>query len=128
LYHVEDASGERIGELRKLFTSSLLRSTWEIWDGAGALLATAQERSLQIAGLRRSIDLIPIVGEVLGVLPLPYHFDIVAAEDQRTMGTYVRLRRLRDRYALRLDGDPERRLDRRLALALALSLDALQGR
>ena len=33
-----------------------------------------------------------------------------------------------DRYTLDLSGDPERTLDRRLALALAVGLDALQAR
>jgi hypothetical protein len=35
---------------------------------------------------------------------------------------------LRDRYVLDLAGDTERRLDRRLAVALAVGLDTLQNR
>ena len=35
---------------------------------------------------------------------------------------------VRDRYILRLSGDPDRRIDRRVAVALAVALDALQSR
>jgi hypothetical protein len=35
---------------------------------------------------------------------------------------------VRDRYTLDLSGDQERRFDRRLGIALAIGLDALQNR
>jgi hypothetical protein len=35
---------------------------------------------------------------------------------------------LRDRYVLDLSGDTEKKLDRRLAIALAIGLDTLQNR
>jgi hypothetical protein len=35
---------------------------------------------------------------------------------------------LRDRYVLDLTGDAERRIDRRLGIALAIGLDTLQNR
>jgi hypothetical protein len=35
---------------------------------------------------------------------------------------------VRDRYTLTLGGDPDRRIDRRVAVALAVALDALQSR
>ncbi len=118
-YVVTDAAGERIGELRKLFLESLVRSTWEVWDGTGALVATVRERSALLAVTRRLIDAVP--------LPIPYHFDL-SGPDGAPIGTFRRLRTVRDRYALELTGDPDRSIDRRLALALAVALDALQGR
>lgn len=118
-YVVTDGAGVRIGELRKLFLASLVRSTWEVWDGTGTLVATAQERSLALALLRRFVDLLPI--------PIPYQFN-VRALDGASIGSVRRLRTLRDRYVLELPGDPDRIIDRRLALALAVALDALQDR
>jgi len=109
----------RLGELRKNFTTSLVRSTWEIWDGNGTLVATAQERSIVLALVRRFVDALP--------LPIPYQFE-VRALDGTPLGTFRRLRTLRDRYVLDLSGDTDRQIDRRLALALAVALDALQGR
>ena len=35
---------------------------------------------------------------------------------------------MRDRYRLDVSGDNERKLDRRVAIALAIGLDALQAR
>lgn len=118
-YEVRDAGGWRVGELRKLFVASLVRSTWEVWDGTGTLVATARERSVAIALLRRFVDLLP--------LPIPYHFDIHRL-DGAPIGSVRRLRMVRDRYVLELPGDPDRAIDRRLALALAVALDALQDR
>lgn len=109
----------RLGELRKVFATSLLRSTWEVWDGSGTLVATAQERSIALALARRLVDAVP--------LPIPYTFE-VRALDGTPLGTFRRLLTLRDRYVLDLSADADRRIDRRLALALAVALDALQGR
>jgi hypothetical protein len=36
--------------------------------------------------------------------------------------------KLRDQYVLDLSGDHDRRIDRRVAIALAIALDALQNR
>lgn len=118
-YVVTDAADVRIGELRKLFVTSLVRSTWEVWDGEGALVATAQERSVALALVRRFVDVLP--------LPIPYHFDVDGLDGER-IGTMRRLRMIRDRYGLELPGDPDRIIDRRLGLALAVALDALQDR
>ncbi|MDP9240580.1 MAG: hypothetical protein M3O55_08085 [Actinomycetota bacterium] len=118
-------SGEAIGVLRKVFGASLLRSTWELQDPNGAVVATAQESSLPIAILRRIWGLIPYVGDVPFLLP--FHFDI-SALDGRPLGRYQRIWSIRDRYILDLTGDPARVLDRRVAMAFTVALDALQDR
>jgi len=115
-YDVTTPAGEPIGALEKVFGRSLLRSTWRVLDPAGAEVARAEEKSLAVALLRRLQDLVP----------LPFHFTLSA--DGRPLGELRRHIGLRDRYTLDLGGDPERRLDRRLAVALAVALDALQAR
>ena len=55
-----------------------------------------------------------------------YHFTIIAGT--RPVGELRRLLRVRDRYVLDLAGDPGREIDRRLAVALAVALDALEQR
>ncbi len=126
-YHVTGPDARRIGELRKLFAESLLRSTWQVYDSTGTLVALARERSVPIALARRGVDAIPVLGELLSLVPLPYHFDLRTPAGA-PLGELRRLRTVRDRYALELPGDPDAVLDRRLALALAVSLDALQAR
>lgn len=117
--------GEPLGALRKVFGASLVRSTWEVQDPSGVVVAVAREASVPIAVLRRIWGQIPYVGGVPFLLP--FHFNI-AAPDGRPLGTYRRLPALRDRYLLDLSADVERRLDRRVAMALTIALDALQDR
>jgi uncharacterized protein YxjI len=123
-YDVTDPAGEKIGQLQKVFGKSLLRSTWRIYDAAGEEIAWARERSLGVALLRRVISWIPYVGDF--AFPIPYHFDYYV-QDQR-IGGLERIIGMRDRYRLDVSGDSDRRLDRRVMLALAVGMDALQAR
>jgi uncharacterized protein YxjI len=122
-YDVADAEGAPIGVLEHVFGKSLLRSTWRVTDADGGEVMTAQERSMPMAIARRVVDFVPYVGEFV---PIPYNFDFVM--DGRTVGHMNRKFQFRDRYVLDLSGDHERRLDRRMAIALAIGLDALQNR
>ena len=121
-YDVVLPSGERAGVLQKVFGASLLRSTWRILDSEEQELAQAYERSVPVAFLRRVIDLVPY-GDFV---PIVFHFTI--AIDGREIGEMRRPIGVRDRYVLRLPDDPERRIDRRVVVALGVALDALQSR
>jgi uncharacterized protein YxjI len=121
-YDVVAADGGRIGVLHHLF-KSILRTTWSVQDGDERELAIARERSQIGAVARRLIDFVPDVG---GFIPIPYNFDVLAGEE--VIGRIDRKFQLRDRYVLDLTGDPEKRIDRRLAIALAVGLDTLQNR
>jgi uncharacterized protein YxjI len=122
-YDVIDAQEGNIGLLEHVFGKSLFRSTWRISTPDGEELAIAHERSQALAILRRVIDFVPDVG---GLIPIPYNFDILAGD--RVIGRMDRKFQLRDRYVLDLSGDTEQKLDRRLAIALAIGLDTLQNR
>jgi hypothetical protein len=121
-YDVVLPEGERLGTLEKRFGASLLRSTWRILDPGEQEVAIAQEKSVPIAVLRRLIDFFPY-GELI---PILFQFTILV--DGREVGTLRRPVGIRDRYELRLPGDPDRRIERRVAVALAVALDALQSR
>ena len=120
-YDVTTADGQPIGVLHHQL-KSIIRSTWRVTNANGEEVAVVQERSLPLAVARRLIDFVPY-GEWI---PIPYNFDFV--QDGRTIGSMNRKFQLRDRYVLDLAGDHERRFDRRLAIALAIGLDALQNR
>jgi hypothetical protein len=117
------AGEQRLGTLEHVFGKSLLRSTWRVRGAQEEEVAIAQERSQVAAIARRLIDFVPDVG---GLIPIPYNFDILA--DGQVIGGMNRKFQLRDRYVLDLSGDHERKLDRRLAVALAIGLDTLQNR
>ena len=118
---VRDPAGEVVGVLRKRGAASLLRSTWEA-EQPGRPPVVVQERSLAVALLRRVWNLVPWVGEL--PLPVVFHFDGVDAAGE-TVLTHERRWGLRDRYVLEVRPD---RVDPRLAIALAVCLDALQSR
>jgi uncharacterized protein YxjI len=112
-YDVVDHAELPIGTFRKDFGKSLLRSTWHLQQ-AGLPTLTGQERNLAVALLRRFTD---------SLSWLPYHFDFsigasIALSIERRWG-------LRDRYLINIR-DP--RIDRRLVIAMAVALDALQAR
>jgi uncharacterized protein YxjI len=117
------AGEKQIGALEHQFRASLVRSTWRVRDASNQEVAVARERSLPLAILRRVIDFVPDIG---GLIPIPYNFDLLI--DGTVIGTMNRKFQLRDRYVLDISGDHERRLDRRLAIALAIGLDTLQNR
>jgi hypothetical protein len=121
-YDVTGADGEKIGVLGKVFGKSLLRSTWSIMDASEEELAIAKERSQLWAIVRRVIDAVPY-GDFI---PIVFHFRIDRGEQH--LGDFTRALGVRDRYTLDLSNDPERTIDRRLAIALAIALDALQSR
>ena len=121
-YDVTDPGGAVLGTLAKVFGASLLRSTWRVLGPGEQELMTAQESSMPVAILRRVAAQLPY-GELL---PIPYHFTF--ARDGAEVGGLRRIYGLRDQYALDLTGDGERTIDRRLAIALAIALDALQAR
>ena len=121
-YDVTAPDGERIGVLGKVFGKSLLRSTWAIMDANEQELAIAKERSQFWAIVRRVIDAVPY-GDFV---PIVFHFRIDRGEQH--LGDFTRALGMRDRYTLDLSGDPGRTIDRRLGIALAIALDALQSR
>lgn len=121
-----DGNGVVLGKLRKEFGASLLRSTWRLYDPQGREIAWARESSMGTALWRRFIGLLPFVGGVLDMIPVRYHFEF--RQDDAVIGQLRREVSLRDRYVLDLSGDPAHSLDRRLALALAVGMDALQAR
>ncbi|MEU7072262.1 hypothetical protein AB0B30_13830 [Streptomyces narbonensis] len=120
-YDVHGASGTRLGGFRKDFGRSLLRSTWHLDREGEAQETTGQERNRTVAITRRVWEFLPFT-ELLPFV-VPYHFDFAAA-GRPVMSVQKRLG-VRDRYVVDI-ADAE--LDRRLAIAQAVALDALQSR
>jgi uncharacterized protein YxjI len=123
-HEVLDAEGQAIGLLEKDFTKSLLRSHWHVRDAAGTELFEAHEASWPIAIVRRVADMAGDIASLLSFLP----FNFVFVREGEQVGTYRRVMgKLRDRYVMEL-GPGLEGVDRRLVLAFAIGLDALQDR
>ena len=122
-HDVLDEHDQSIGLLEKVFGKSLLRSHWRVRDEDGNELFEAHEASWWIALLRRFADLGPDWMSLLNWLP----FNFVLKRDGEIVGRYRRvLGKFRDRYVMELQ--PGFEADRRLVLAFAVALDALQDR
>ena len=82
---------------------------------------------MPIAIFRRLIGFVPYVDNIADFLPIPYDFEFVRGD--RIIGENKRRRwQWRDVYDMDFSADSGHVLDRRLALATAVGLDALQAR
>jgi uncharacterized protein YxjI len=126
-YDVTAPDGSKIGEIQKVFGKSLIRSTYQIFDAGGNEVAVAQERNMVVALFRRLVGLVPYVGDYADWLPIAYHFDFIRGEEK--LGSHNRqLWKLRDVYTIDMSPDTGHTVDRRLILAIAVGMDALQAR
>jgi uncharacterized protein YxjI len=122
-HNVLDAQDNVIGTLSKGFAKSLLRSHWTVSDAEGTTLFEASESSLVVALTRRLSN----ASDYLFFLRwLPFNFTLTRDGDE--VASYKRvLGKLRDRYTLEI-GPGLEGVDRRLIIAFATALDALQDR
>lgn len=124
-HDVLDDVGTVIGTLEKSFAKSLLRSHWVVRDAAGQELFSAEEQSLVIALVRRFAGYVPVAGSLL-LEYIPFNFTF--ARGGAEAGRYSRvIGSFRDKYVLE-PGEALEGVDRRLVLAFAVALDALQDR
>lgn len=115
-YDVTAPDGTQLGTFRKVAGKSMLRSTWELEQQGQR--AIGQERSPAVAIIRRIWNMVTDIPFFI-----PYHFDF-ATETGRIMSV-DKTTNFRDRYLIEIH---EPTLDRRLAIAMAVALDALQSR
>jgi uncharacterized protein YxjI len=119
-YDVVDGEGNSIGTFRKDFKKSLTNSTWHL-DQVGQSSVTGSERSSGIAILRRLWNFIPLIENF--PFPFRYHFDF--ARDGEPSFSVNKNTWIRDHYTIPI-ANPA--LDRRLVIAQAVAVDALQAR
>lgn len=126
-YDITDSAGQTIGAIQKVFGASLLRSTYKIFDGSGQETATVMEESQAVAAIRRLVGFVPYLSDVANWLPIPYHF--VFLRGDTIIGTHRRrMFKISDTYDIDMTADSGRTIDRRLVLAIAVGMDALQAR
>ena len=91
-----------------------------MYDPGGRLLYTAKEDSVILSLLRR------FLGSFFGLLRT--NFLILRGDSEDVLGEFKRKFTILDRYVLDMSADPQRTVDRRIALALGLMLDTGERR
>jgi hypothetical protein len=117
---VDSASGQAIGSLMRKGAKSIIRDEWMFADPSGTPFATLIEDSMLLALLRRLLtNLVPQRYDVFA--PDAASGTKIANMDQN-FNPFV--------YRLNVDFsmDPQRRLDKRLGIAAAILLAAIEGR
>lgn len=110
---IDSKSGMLVGSLKREGVHSLFQNRWNILDASGNTVGSAQE-SGAMAAFRRFII----------KWKLDFEIDI---QGQR-VGSLRRQLSIGDQYVLDLSGDPEKKLDRRLAVAMLPLFDAGEDR
>lgn len=117
---IDSVSDERVGSLRRSGISSMfMRDHWTVLDGEGNEIGEIHEDSMLKALARRFVDAASLL------MPQAYHVTMAGqtvAELKQNFNPFV--------YKLNVDftGDRDVRLDRRLGLAAAILLAAIEGK
>jgi len=114
---IDSLSGAKIGALRRRGFASIVRDRWEIFDPQDQPLGYLTEDSLGLALLRRLL---------LGAL-LPQNYDLFLNE-QRVADLRQRFHLFRYELEIDFSMDASQRLDRRLGIAAAVLLAAIEGK
>lgn len=120
-YDVQDSiSGEHVGTLRREgLSSTFVRDNWQILNSEGKTIGRIQEDSLGKALVRRFVEIASLL------LPQKYH----AIIDDQVVATYrQRFNPLILKLVVDFSSDSDGRFDRRLGLAAAVLLNAIEGR
>lgn len=121
-FTVRDARGRPLARLGKNWLFNVIRKRWYVWAPGPdrRLLFLAKEDSVILSLLRR------FLGPLFGLLRTNFIFLPAGTED--VIGEFKRKLTILDRYVLDMTADPQRLMDRRIAVALGVMLDTGERR
>jgi len=119
-YTVRDFRGKPLAKFAKNVLYNAIRKRWYIYGPDGRLQFLAKEDSVILSLLRR------VLGPMMGLLRT--NFIILRPDSEDVIGEFKRKFTILDRYVLDMSGDPQRLMDRRVALALGVMLDTGERR
>jgi hypothetical protein len=119
-YTVKVPGGDVLAFLDKNYIYNIFRKRWYCRAPDGPMLCVAKEDSLILSLLRRWL------GPLFGFLRT--NFVIMDPASGDVIGEFNRKFTILDRYVLDMSADPDRALDRRIALALGVMLDTGERR
>jgi uncharacterized protein YxjI len=116
---IDSASGQPLGSLKRKGFKSLVRDEWMIFDPGERQIGLLQEDSTALALVRRFVDAASLF------LPQKHHVEMggqTVCRLQQNFNPFV------FKMTVDFSHDPSRRLDRRLGLAIASLVSAIEGR
>ena len=119
-YTVRDFRGKPLARFAKNVLYNAFRKRWYVYGPDRRLLYVAKEDSVILSLLRR------FLGPLFGLLRT--NFIILRPDSEEVIGEFKRKFTILDRYVLDMSGDPQRLMDRRVALALGVMLDTGERR
>ena len=119
-YTVRDFRGKPLASFAKNILYNFFRKRWYIYGPDGRVQFLAKEDSVILSLLRR------LLGPMMGLLRTNFIF--VRPDSEDVIGEFKRKFTILDRYVLDMTGDPQRLMDRRVALALGVMLDTGERR
>jgi uncharacterized protein YxjI len=126
---IDVTDGHEVGRFQRDNIKSLFRRHWVVSNGSTAPIAHAREDSPAMAAIRRVFEWVPYVSLVVGFIRTNFQISVVNDSGQEVRaGAFNRKLALTDKYVLDMSDDRERRLDRRIALALGILLDTGEAR
>lgn len=109
---VDERNDETVGAIKRNWT--LLKHEWELIDSENRVVGIVEEDNLIMALARRFATTL-----------IPFRYKISSQEGEH-LGNLNGKFSLRDRYTLDLSSDDEEKLDRRLGVASAVLIDAIE--
>lgn len=113
---VDPATGQPVGALRRKGMKSMVQDEWEIFDPHGIPIGVIQEDSLILALIRRFAT---------NLIPQKYHGTV---QGDQVFTFHQNFNPFTLRYELDFSADVMDKLDRRLGIAAAVLLCAIEGR
>ena len=113
---IDSATGQKIGALKRKGFASMVRDSWIVMDAEDNEIAKAREKSLFGALLRRWMNIIP------------QKYSITTPDGASLASMKQRFNLFIEKLDIDFTADTEGRLDRRLGLATAVLLVAIEGR
>lgn len=110
---IDSRTGERVGSIKREGIWSMFQNKWNIMDANGNIIGIAQETGF-MALVRR--------------LLINWKLDFQIYFMGSRVGSLERKISIGDKYSLDLSGDPDRKLDRRLAVSMLPLFDAGEDR
>lgn len=110
----DERTGEDVGAVKRDW-KSMFKHHWELLDPDGSVIARVVEDSVPMALARRYVTTL---------IPFRYHFEGPAGD---RVGEIDEKFSFRDNYRIDLRSDDEEAIDRRLGVAAAVLIDAIEG-